>query len=668
MVTGDGSNGKPPVDRHRRRMLAAFAAAAATSTAGCSVSLRDGSFEVNVDGDVGSDGSAGGETDNPGRTEETSTEAEDEETASDVQAGGTPVVGIPGEVATLNPLVGSSGYEQHVIELLHTEGTTFSPSKQRFEPWGFERWQLVPGNVGTSNPTVTATLRDGLTFNDGEPVTAEDVKFTVEYIKQHNPPGISAHQFEAVQSVGVDSPTGRTVNYYLSESDPRWFTSVLGTPVLPKHVWSRISDPEGYAPMETGGRVVGAGPMVLDDYREGRWIELSMRPRSEIPWNTAQGIDWLHDDGPFIDGLRFELFDSEETLHQAVLDGNVDVAWGSVSTGDAAQVMQQSHLALAQSEEHGWNHHSYNLRRVPLDDPAFRQWLVKLTDKTWAVEELKDGIGARKGSYATGYPYEDWRPPEPPELQEYEGIPIPDLSFPGDSGSFQLDQDGIERARGFLETHPAAKHDYAFLSAPSSYANPPDGKILHVNGQPLEQAHTDNDGNGGQGPIELNFNPPQEDEDEARFAQQTIGIYNQVGLPTVGKTETQNSQIPVVYGAEDFDIYAMGWNADPLNLHFESLFSSSGADLDGSQSAPMFNAMGYTGADDLITHDSGLMAPGARQPVVKQILAEIYRDAPTNVVWHDRTLQPVNNRFTGWVTAVGGVINKSNWLNLRRRG
>jgi peptide/nickel transport system substrate-binding protein len=152
--------------------------------------------------------------------------------------------------------------------------------------------------------------------------------------------------------------------------------------------------------------------------------------------------------------------------------------------------------------------------------------------------------------------------------------------LPGSQGDFQLNTDQISAARKWLVGHQDAKHNYTWEEANVEGAASGDGKVLHVNGQPFNEAHTNNFGEPGQGPLEVSFNPPQEDVDEARIQQRWTGALKQVGVPVNTKVQSFNSQIPKVYGQEDFDVFSMGWvNIGVNNDHYGQLFGSAGADL-----------------------------------------------------------------------------------------
>lgn len=631
---------------NRRKLLLSIGAGMSTGLAGCGFGGTDG------DGDGGGNGDGGTPT----------------PTGEDIIRGGKPIMGMSTAPSDLNPLERADAYELEIIENIYTPGTIVHPETYEFKPWSFKDWTLNPDNVGTGNPTLVGELRDDLTFNDGEPVTAEDVKFTVEYSKEQQVTGmVAASQFEAVEKITVDSADGTTVNFFFKQPDNGWFTNILGSIILPKHIWENVDDHSQYKPRNTEEGVVGAGPMVLADYDWENWFELKMRPKDEIPWPAADYVDWIHDDAPFIDALRIEIFGSDTALEQAVLDGKVDVARGSLDVERAANATKKDHLEVKESPDDGWHHHSFNVRRIPFDDPAFRQLCVLLNDKQWIVKEQYRELGAVKGSYATLPEYEDWRPPEPTEIEEFEGIQVPNLLFPGDRGRFQLNEKAVSDARDFLVNHPRAKHTYSLGEAKTDITTAPDGKEIYVNDTPLTEAHTDNNGNAGQGPLEMIHSEPGRSPKGVRLARRWMDALKKVGIPIKPRVLSFDALTNAVLIKEDFDASAFGWTrTGPNNDHYRSRFGHWGADVESNQDTIMFNVMGYTGADDLIEKQAQMLDPEARKPVVKKVLAQIWADAPTDITHHTRVLQPVNKQYAGWRNTIGGVNNLSSWLNLRK--
>jgi peptide/nickel transport system substrate-binding protein len=586
--------------------------------------------------------------------------------------GGTPILGMPNAPNNLNILKTSSAYALDILDMIYSSGTLAHPDTGKPIPWLMKDWTLHEKNVGTEKPTVVANLRDDITFNDGKPVTAEDVKFTVEYVKEQQPGGtISAVQFENVADVKIDKKKGTRVEYYFSQKDAGWLSEVVGTVILPKHVWKDVADYATYSPRKEGEKgIVGAGPMILNKYNWESWFELKMRPDDEIPWNEAEYTTWLADEGPFIDALRIEVFGSRNALFRALLAGNIDQSYGTAPINKALKATKQSSLDVKKSQEDGWHHHSFNTRRVPLDDPVFRQFLVKALDQTWVIEELYKGIGAQYGDYGTPKAYQDWRPPVPSKIEgDYEGIPIPDLTYPGTESGYHVDPATTDALRSFLLENPDAKHDYSLGKAVSKQVTSSDGKSIYVNGKPLIDAHTDNNGNSLHKPLVMSYNSPNKEPKSNAIASQWVDALNKIGVPTTTSITAFNAQLTQVYSREDFDMYGMGWTRRPwINTYHIEFFSSKGADGPNEQiTAQKFNAMGYTGADDLIFEQASLMDPQQRMPIVRKILAKIYHDAPTLITHYARVLQPVTTRFGGRVTAVGGVTNLHSWLNMYKR-
>ena len=586
----------------------------------------------------------------------------------EIPEGGTVHVATVEEPETLNPLVSTSAYASAVWQNIYDFGTTLHPEDQSFRPWAIEDWTMDQDNVGTSEPTLTATLRDDMTFNDGEPVTAEDVKFTIDYILEQNPGGsITSLPFQSLEEVVYDSPDGYELSYYLEEPELQWFTGVLGAIILPKHVWEDVDEHSEYEPRNHG--MVGSGIWELEDYAWDEWFELSFRDSDEVPQTTHEEVDWIHDDAPFLDTWRVEIFGSETAAEEAVMDGDADVLYTATgaSIDMALDAQQSDNLSVIESADVGYYHNSYNLRRVPYDDKAFRQFLVRTFDKDWVVDDLNEGIGAEKGDYVVSPEFEHFRPGLPWEVDEHDGIDLPDLVFPGED--FDLTQDEIDELRDFLSNHPDAAHDYTWEEASTEHVESPDGLVLHVNGEPLEEAHTDNDGNPGQGPLEMITYPADDFQIRNRYSTEWIQVLQEIGVPTEIEVVTFGGSSATIFVEEDFDMCTRGWGLSPAMTHLVALYSSEGADLEGDIDVPMFNAMGYTGADDLIFEDAGIMDFDEREETLPAICAQIWHDAPTEITQFLNLLEPVSNDFVGWQEeGLGSVVSDKSLelANVRR--
>lgn len=578
-----------------------------------------------------------------------------------------PVVGMGRCPETLNPFVTTSAYADTILDAIYTQGIRYHPATNEIVPWGFTDWTLNPDNVDTSDPTITATLRDDLTWSDtNEPVTAHDVKFTVEYVTDHGLRGlVPALKFQSISDVRIDGTD--TVEFYLDAEDSRW-PSILATPILPAHRWSEVSDPESYDPVERGGPV-GSGPFAVSEIDWDEYVLLERRDDGAIPWNELDHVDWLDEDGPFIDELLFVGLEGEGARESAAFAGDIDQTWGPIEVDAAERAKRTDGVKLFEAGDDGWGHISFNTRRVPLDDVAFRQLLVKLMDREAVANDFYDGY-AEPGSYVTPVVYEEWRPPEPWEIDEFDGVEIPSLSFPGDGGPFELDETAVERAREFLLTHADATHEYSFETAVTDITDAPDGKELYVDGTPLPEAHTDGRGTEGIGPLQFSMNPPGDDPSPRERAHTMwVQALRRVGIPVEFSYESWREQTRKVDVEQDFDMYERGWDGiDPDNNHFTNLFSSENANLSGEPDGQRYlNAMGYTGADDLIERQRRVMDTEQRKSLVKRLLVTIWYDSPTLVQEYIKSLFIVNDEYDGHVSTTGGINNKYTWLNVRRR-
>lgn len=123
-------------------------------------------------------------------------------------------------------------------------------------PWLAESWSI-------DGSEYTFTLFEHATFQDGEPLTTQDVAFTLDYYKEHppvsNPLGVG-DDFLVDSYTIVDQ---NTITLTVSEPNADTLSNLGGFVILPQHIWSEVEDPYSY----TGeGYLVGSGAFCCTQY------------------------------------------------------------------------------------------------------------------------------------------------------------------------------------------------------------------------------------------------------------------------------------------------------------------------------------------------------------------------------------------------------------------
>ncbi|WP_374019109.1 ABC transporter substrate-binding protein [Paenibacillus thiaminolyticus] len=127
---------------------------------------------------------------------------------------------------------------------------------------GIIPWLAASWKVSEDGLRYTFTLERDVTWHDGTALSAEDVVFTFEYFKTHPFPWTGdLSQIKSVTSMGEG-----TVEFQLNNKYAPFLTDLVGiVPIIPKHVWEKVSDPIAYRDPST---LVGTGPFTLKQYDE----------------------------------------------------------------------------------------------------------------------------------------------------------------------------------------------------------------------------------------------------------------------------------------------------------------------------------------------------------------------------------------------------------------
>lgn len=109
----------------------------------------------------------------------------------------------------------------------------------------------------------TFTLFDNLTFQDGKPLTTEDVAFTIDYFKENPPLNNSlgvGDKFIVDYYTIVDE---KTITITVKEANADTLTTLGSFVIIPKHIWEKVEDPYSY---KGDGYLIGSGAYKCTEY------------------------------------------------------------------------------------------------------------------------------------------------------------------------------------------------------------------------------------------------------------------------------------------------------------------------------------------------------------------------------------------------------------------
>ena len=290
------------------------------------------------------------------------------------------------------------------------------------------------------------------TWSDGEPITAQDVVFTVETVFDLQLGGRWAEFYPAESLVAVRAPDDHTVVFSFDRQPglSEWQFAVAMGPILPQHYWAEyveaalalvegIDPPETCAGMlseaqqsacrayerarrslldfepvsaPTGGGYVTAGStsdstlrryaspyfyaaeMKINEYADGTWERVFSDGTLQQFYGPATGDPMIsYHRGPFSDQIEFKIYASRLQAYDALAKGRLEIVLNPDGLTDdwLLQTAQSSVVEQYRSPQNGLAYLGFNLRQVPGALPEFREALEILIDRQKIVEkDLQD--------------------------------------------------------------------------------------------------------------------------------------------------------------------------------------------------------------------------------------------------------------------------------------
>ena len=291
---------------------------------------------------------------------------------ADGSSGGGPdtaeslTIAIASDEGTLTPFTNQTGYPgNNLVKMIFD---TLAVAQ------GDEVVGLLAEEIQTEdNQTFTLPLRSGVTWHDGEDLTADDVLFSVEFYRE-NSEGDSAIDVSAIKEVSAD---GNTVTMVLDAPDPEFPRMILADmAILPQHLW------EGVTKVSEAGTelAVGSGPYVLADYDSARGYTLEANP------DYALGK-------PKVDTLEIAIIPEESTQFAALRTGEIDMSTRIVPPQQLDALQKEQNIGIVEGTEYASTLLLFNNGRPPFDQPEVRLALAKAIDTQDLVDTALLGSG-----------------------------------------------------------------------------------------------------------------------------------------------------------------------------------------------------------------------------------------------------------------------------------
>jgi peptide/nickel transport system substrate-binding protein len=221
------------------------------------------------------------------------------------------------------------------------------------------------GGISADGKTYTIHLRPNLKWSDGQPLTADDVVWTLQL--EMNPAYGTKSALDTGNIASVTAPDPSTVVITLKKVEPPFLATGLVDPgnfqPMPKHIYGTMA-PGDIAKVFTP--MVTSGPFMFKseaDHVKGDHITLYRNPNY---YRASEGL-------PYLDSVTFKIITSTNTILTALQSGTIDTSWFLSVTDLAAYRAIPGYTQTQDTVPVTWEALWFNESNPILADPVVRQ-------------------------------------------------------------------------------------------------------------------------------------------------------------------------------------------------------------------------------------------------------------------------------------------------------
>ncbi|MFD1514583.1 ABC transporter substrate-binding protein [Halomarina rubra] len=363
---------------NRRRVLQGLGGAGAAALAGC----LGGDDSGDTNGSDGSDGSGGSGNDSTGSGGGGSGSG---------SSGGKLKMALVKSPLDFDPFVAndvpSTQVIDRIVEGLYTydETTGVVPLLADGEP-----------QANDDGTEYTVTIKDGATFSNGDPVTAEDVKYS--FLAPVEEETENASELNMIDSISTDGEKSVTFTLKYPYAP---FPNTLTWYVVPKSV--REEDKDAF---NAGDTLVGSGPYTFESWQEGNYARI------------AANTDYWDEPKPMLDEVEFVPVEEATTRVTTLKNGENDII-EEIPPKQYPTVEAIGDASVDEVPGIGYFYLAFNCKTGPTADPKVREAIDYTFSMDTAVGNYVEPTGVRQYSPLPKSIAEDWNMP----LDQWKEIP-----------------------------------------------------------------------------------------------------------------------------------------------------------------------------------------------------------------------------------------------------
>ncbi len=289
--------------------------------------------------------------------------------------GGTLVAAIDSDPGQLNPAITTSGAVHTASELMFNGLVELDPQGEPVAELA-ESWEIEEDGA-----VYRFTLRDGVTWHDGEPLTSADVKYSFDEVLVPFHSRTKASVGAALES--IETPDDLTVVFRFSEPYAPFLQQlgVTEAPIVPEHLYAGTDPQENPANQAP----VGTGPFRFVSYAPGQEVVLEAN------------ADYFKADLPYLDGVVLRVVPEKGNQVIALEEGEADWLFG-VPGPDLPRLEGRGDIEFLETSVNPGGANcimttSFNLERPILQAPEVRQAIAAALDREQFLERVEFGQG-----------------------------------------------------------------------------------------------------------------------------------------------------------------------------------------------------------------------------------------------------------------------------------